>query len=100
MDDFAILLDLENGKLSTISTNPLSFNASTTNPVIISKDIMADRKLYKFSKDQLPLVVASYKKYLHIYDVNLGNLAYAWPPINTIQNIIYNPDIKDVVILK
>jgi hypothetical protein len=103
LSDLLIFLDLDNKKLRSLTVSELYFNASGNNPITFNKDMLSDPNIYHISKNDYNAIVAEYRKYNHIYELNnldLNNIAYSWAPISKDQGLTINPSYDDIIILK
>jgi len=96
-----IMLDLDNSKLVSLSTNPLEFKSSDNNPITISKNLLSDKILYKFNKSQLSDLLVKYKQFNHIYNLtNMTiNIAYTISSFDNVNNLVFNPNTNDIAMI-
>ena len=100
-NNICAILDIDNSKISFLSTNILKLSASSTNPILFDKISLAYDKFVIFNKEEYNKLISNYNYINNIEEFTpIQNIEYATKPVSITNGLGVNFFSNDKVILR
>lgn len=94
------LLDLDNGKVKSLSIVPFEFNCGKTNPIITNMEVISNRELYVIDKSYFDIMQNNYLNIFKIYNIlPIYQIEYSMKPLDIELNQIFNVYSNEVIVV-